>query len=167
MFIDDTLVMCDETDIANNTGFTLIGSAKSIRPRAGDANPDNATLDISSGEPIYVVIEVDTAFATENITEYELALFTHTASTGVTGGVQLNSIRFVTGQFTAGRRFVFTLPKPQPGADAYEEFLGVGGRKTGATTSGTASGKITAFLTKDVDNWFGTATRVEPADPAN
>ena len=165
MFIDSTLSFAEEADISNSTpGFTLIGSAVDVRPVG---ITDNTLADLSGGEPIYVVIEVTTSFASTNITEYELALFTHTANTGVTGGEMLWNIRLLTQRFAAGQRFVFQLPVPLEGQDNYERYLGIGGRKTGTTTSGTASGQITAYMTKDVSNWSGTATRVPATDPAN
>lgn len=149
MLIDSSLEMCDNAAVANASSDTLIGSAKQIRSMTAD----NATVDFSAGEPLYVVIEVTTAIAA--VTNYEFKLWTDADSGVIAGGTQLwSSGAQAVANYPAGKRFIINLPEGN-----YEEYLGVSGAASGADTSG-ATGNINAFITKDVTNWTSTNTRV-------
>lgn len=154
MFIDDSLEMADNTAVFDGLTADQFGTGKEIRAVIGD----NATADLSGGEPIYVVIEVTEALA--GATSYEIQLYTHTAATGIESG----TLVFTTGavaaaDFAVGKRWIFTLPEAE-----YEAFLGLAGLRVGSAVS---AGKVNAYLTKNVRNWQGTATRVPATDPAN
>jgi len=150
MLIDSSLEMCDNAAVANASSDTLIGSAKQIRSMTAD----NATVDFSAGEPLYVVIEVTTAIAA--VTNYEFKLWTDADSGVIAGGTQLwSSGAQAVANYPAGKRFIFNLPE-----GSYEEYLGVSGAASGADTSG-ATGNINAFITKDVTNWTSTNTRTD------
>jgi len=156
MFIDESLEMADNAAVADSASDALIGTAKQIRAVTGD----NATVDFSAGEPLYVVIEVTTAVAA--VTNYEFKLWTDADSGVIAGGTQLwSSGAQAVANYPAGKRFIINLPE-----GSYEEYLGVSGAASGADTTG-ATGNINAFITKDVTNWQGTATRVPATDPAN
>ena len=150
MLIDSSLEMCDNAAVANASSDTLIGSAKQIRSMTAD----NATVDFSAGEPLYVVIEVTTAIAA--VTNYEFKLWTDADSGVIAGGTQLwSSGAQAVANYPAGKRFIINLPEGN-----YEEYLGVSGAASGADTSG-ATGNINAFITKDVTNWTSTNTRID------
>lgn len=157
MFIDSSLEFADAEDVNDGTGFSVIGDVKDVRPVGVS---DNALADLSAGEPLYVVIEV-----AENLagpTSYELRFYTHTASTGVTSGVQMWTTGTVlTADFVVGKRWIFSLPEHE---DGYERYLAIAGARTG---NAVTTGQINAYITKDVRNWTGTATRVPATDPAN
>jgi hypothetical protein len=156
MFIDESLELADNAAVADASSDTLIGSAKQIRAVTGD----NATVDLSAGEPLYLVIEVTTALSA--VTNYQFKVWTDSDSGVIAGGTQLwasgvNAIAY----YPAGKRFIINLPEGD-----YKEYIGVSGAASGADSSG-AAGNINAFITKDVSNWTGTATRVPATDPAN
>lgn len=158
MFIDSNLEMCDNTGVNDNTAFQLIGSVIDVRPVGVS---DNTLADLSVGEPLYLVIQVTESLA--GPTSYELRFYTHDQTTGVTGGPQLwTSEAITTANFVAGLTYIIPLPSDP---NAYERYLGIGGAKVGA--GAITAGKINAFITKDVANWTGTATRVPATDPAN
>jgi hypothetical protein len=157
MFIDSSLEMCDDTAVGDTTTFQLIGSVIDIRP-AGD--PGNVLADFGVGEPLYLVVQVTEALL--GPTNYELRFYTHDATTGVTGGPQLwTSTTVATADFVEGLTYIVPLPTHP---EAYERYLGIGGARTG---NAVTAGKINAFITKDVSNWTGTATRVPATDPVN
>ena len=152
MIIDSSLEMCDGQAVNNSTSYAQLGDAIDLRP-VGIA--DNATLDISGGEPFYLVIKLDTAITTAD--NYELALFTHTASSSANSGEMLVTTGLLAvADLVINKRWIFSLPEPEPGVDAYERYVAICGKKAG---SGTAAGSFTAFLTKDVTNWSATNTR--------
>jgi hypothetical protein len=158
MFIDSNLEFCDGTDASLDTGdgTTKLGSHLDIHPLGSD----NATVDFSAGEPIYLVIEVTTTFVGSGAS-YNLRLVS-SSETALTGGTTSNI--WTTGAegiatFAAGKRYIVSLPEHE-----YQRYLGITGTATGANVT---AGAINAYLTKDVENWQGTATRVPATDPAN
>ena len=154
MLIDSNLEMCDATSAALTTaaGITKVGDHIDIHPLTGD----NATIDLSGGEPIYLVIEVTTAFVGSGAS-YKIELTTST-ETALTGGTTENiwttgSLGLSSGAWAAGERWIATLPR----ADYYR-YLGIRGTATGANVT---AGAINAFITKDVENWTSTDTRTD------
>ena len=148
MFMDSTLEMADNAAVAASTE-ALIGAAVQIRSATGD----NPTVDLSAGEPLYLVIELTTGIGT--VTNYEFRVYTDADSDVTTGGTQLwaSGVRG-RAYFPTGKRFIVSLPE-----GAYEEYIGVSGAASGATSTG-GTGNINAFITKDVSNWTSTDTRV-------
>ena len=156
MFIDKSLELADNAAVADSASDALIGTAKQIRSVTGD----NATVDFSAGEPLYLVIEVTTAVTA--VTNYEFKVWTDADSNVIAGGTPLwsSGARAVV-NYPAGKRFIVNLPEGD-----YEEYIGISGAASGADTSG-AAGNVNAFITKDVSNWTSTATRVPATDPAS
>ena len=151
MIIDSSLEMCDATAAALNTGdgITKVGNAVDIHPLFSD----NATVDLSAGEQLYLVIEVTTLFAGGTNASYKIDLTTSTEA-ALSGGTTANI--WTTGSltmasWTAGTRYIVSLPE----AD-YHRYLGLRGT---AGTANVTSGNINAFITKDVSNWTSTNTR--------
>lgn len=152
MIIDSSLEMCDATSAALGTidGITKVGNAVDLHPLSSD----NATVDLSAGEKLYLVIEVTTLFAGGTNAAYKIDLTTSTDA-ALTGGTTANI--WTTGSllmtsWTAGTRYIASLPE----AD-YHRYLGIRGT---AVTANVTSGNINAFITKNVTNWTSTDTRI-------
>lgn len=138
MILDERLEFCDAT--ALNTGAAgsyLLGDVIDL-----DASPG----DIGSGEPLYLVIQVDTTAtsggsATANFTlasDAQAAIATDgSATVHATTGAQ------AVATLTAGRTFCFAIPLI---GNVYERYLGI--LQTTAVAAFTA-GKINAFITLD------------------
>ena len=153
MLIDSNLEMCDATSAALNTsdGITKVGDHIDIHPLTGD----NATIDLSGGEPIYLVIEVTTAFVGSGA-NYKIDL-TSSTETALTGGTTKNiwptgTLAVNDDYWAAGERWIVSLPQ-----DDYLRYLGI---RATATSANVTAGNINAFITKDVTNWTSTNTRV-------
>lgn len=139
MILDERLEFCDAT--ALNTGAAgsyLLGDVIDLQFAAGG--------DIGAGEPLYVVITIDTlptsgGAATANFTlasDAQAAIATDGSAT-----VHATTGARTIAQMAAGTKFVFALPMEGP---AYERYLGI--LQTTAVAAFTA-GKINAFITLD------------------
>jgi len=154
MFIDSSLEFADDKAVpttGTGTQNLMIGEID-LRP-VGIS--DNTTVDFSAGEPIYLVIEVTTAIAGAG-DQYAFSLFTDDVKTtagATSSGAQIFDTGLSASHRTAGKRIIVTLPEAN-----YERYLTLHGRSNNATAP--TSGKINAFITKDVVNWTSTNTRV-------
>jgi len=154
MFIDSSLEFADNTSVpltGTATDDLMIGEID-LRPVGVS---DNTTVDFSAGEPLYLVIEVNTAISGAG-SSYAFSLYTDDVST-TAGAESAGQQIFDTGlkgvNRNAGKRHVFSLPE----AD-YQRYLTLHGRSDNGTAP--TAGAITAFITKDVTNWTSTDTRV-------
>lgn len=156
MLIDSSLELADNATLPTSGTLTnnlVIGGSIDLRPLIAD----NATVDFSAGEPLYLVIEVTTIPA-GTLTTYNFTAFTHTASVAA-GSAAAGTELFRTGLIAkallpAGKRFIVSLPEAN-----YARYLMVAGAAN-ATGSGVVdTGNINAFITKDVTNWTSTNTR--------
>lgn len=163
MFIDSSLEFASDTAVpttGTRTDNLMIGEID-LRPAGEDSDATTPkTVDFSTGEPLYVVVEVTAAIT--GVTQYAFTLFTDneetTAGTTSNGALLLDT-GLNAANIAVGKRFVFTLPEGE-----YQRYLTLHGR---ANTSATTGGTVTAFITKDVNNWSGSVTRVPATDPAN
>tara|TARA_R100001510_G_C7626234_1_gene186056 strand:- start:200 stop:670 length:471 start_codon:yes stop_codon:yes gene_type:complete len=156
MFIDSTLEFCDSV--------TLSGTG--IEEKKGNVldlsdTTDNALKDLGSGEPIYLVLNVTTAFASGTSVRIDLR-------SGSNADLESSSpvIHWTTGVVAAanyGTLTGMTIVQLPTRPNDYKENVGIHVTTVGAVTGGVAD----AFLTKDVPNWQGSATRVPATDPAN
>jgi len=149
MIIDSSLEMADAALITNAVAANVKkGDAINLHPLIAD----NATVDFSAGEQMFFVLEVTTAFvgsgASVNIL---LTTATDEALTGTPITIWETTVLGV-GSFPVGTRWKISLPK----AD-YKQWLGLRVTTSGATTT---AGAVNAFLTKDVNQWTSTNTRV-------
>ena len=155
MFIDSSIEFCD--------GVTLSGTG--IAVKKGEHIDLNATSDLTehdlgSGEPLYLVLNVSTAFSGGTNVKIDLRSGTADTLTGTfdihwtTGTISASDYGDLTG------RTIIALPK---NVFKYRRYLGIFVTTSGAVTGGVAD----VFLTKDVANWTSTATRVPATDPAN
>ena len=159
MFIDSSLEIADNTDVKLNNGVTAkLGNEIDLR---GDkAILDNATVDLSAGEKMFLVIEVTASFVGSGASyKFNLTTSTESALTGGTTKDIWTSGNQGVAELVKGKRYIANLPEAE-----YHRFLGLRGTATGANVT---TANINAFLTKDVTNWQGSATRVPATDPAN
>lgn len=158
MLIDSSLELADNATLATSGTLTnnlVIGGSIDLRPLIAD----NATVDFSAGEPLYLVIEVTTIPA-GTLATYNFTAFTHTASVDA-GDAAAGTELFRTGLIAkallpAGKRFIVSLPEA-----AYARYLMVAGAANATGSGVVATGNINAYITKDVTNWSATNTRTD------
>lgn len=143
MILDELLEFCDAT--ALNTGGAasyLIGDQIDLK---------TAGLDIGAGEPIWLVITVDTPVdsASDNTVQQFHLVSDDSASiaTNGTATYHISTKAFAQTEVDAAGDVIFAGPIP---AGVYERYLGI--LHTTSTAAATA-GKINAFLTKDAARW--------------
>ena len=143
MILDKRNEFCDAT--ALNTGAPgtyLIGDQIDL---------GTVARDVGNGEPLYLVITVDTRPTSGGAATAQFTLASdNTASiaTNGTASVHFQTKAFTIAEMTAGA-VLAAVPLPIEGV-AYKRFLGI------LQTTGTAAftgGRIDAFLTPDVAKW--------------
>ncbi len=143
MILDSRLEPADAVQITFGAGTNLIGDVIDLGSPARD---------IGQGQPLYMNIQVSTAFAGGTAMQFILA----SDSTAViaTSGVETRhflSDVFLDATLIQGFAFSFALPMGDVAASVvpYERYLGVLGVGTGTHTAGA----IDAFLTIDPHGW--------------
>lgn len=139
MFVDDKLEFCDNT-AANGTGVSLL---------VGDvADRLNIPADLGTGQPMYLVIQVSTAYTASGTSiEFQFRSSTLVALTGGTTVTHLTTGAVSTvAILPVGTRWIFPLPG---GTSSYQQYLGIWMVTVGAV----AGGSIDAFLTCDASAW--------------
>lgn len=147
MILDERLEFADATSVAASAGTALIGDVIDLE----------TARDIGNGEPIYLVIQVDTAIITggaAGTVKFQLASDAAAAiATDGSATVHYDTGTIDTGAagagLTAAGATIAAIALPMEG-NAYEQYLGI--LCTTATTTTTA-GAINAFLTTDVSKW--------------
>lgn len=139
MILDDRLEFCDATSAVLNIGNAIIGDVVDL-----GATP--TLRDIGAGEPLYLVLQVDTTFVgATSTTTFDLVSDSVAAlTTSKTTHLSTGAIPVAT--LVAGYTMIFPLPM----GVTYERYLGLW--ETVATANVTA-GKINAFLTHDPAKW--------------
>lgn len=140
MIMDRRTLFCDAEAAFGTAATRLEGSQIDLE----DAR------DIGNGQPLYLVIVVDVAFASAAAATVNIILASDATAAIATDGsatVHLQTGVLDFDELTAGKTFVFALP---PEGNVYERFLGIL-VVTGAQT--TTAGSITAFLTPDPTGW--------------
>lgn len=139
MILDELTEFCDATSAAINIGNAIIGDVIDL-----GATP--TLRDLGAGEPVYLVIQVDTEFAGANGTVQLQLCSDSTANLATSKTVHLDTGAIPVATLVAGYTKVMALPIEA----AYERYLGLW--ETVATTN-ISAGKINAFLTHDVAKW--------------
>lgn len=148
MILDKLTEFADAQSVVGTAGATInVGSQIDL----------GSARDIGAGQPLYLVINVDTSIITGGAAgtiAFQLASDA-TASIAVNGSqtIHYTSKAFVTdddalNELDAGETAVI-IALPMEGV-AYEQFLGV---QVVIGTTDTTAGKINAFLTHDVAKW--------------
>lgn len=139
MILDDRLEFCDATSAILAIGNAIIGDVIDL-----GATP--TLRDIGAGEPMYLVLQVDTTFVgATSTTQFQLASDS-TANLATSKTVHLDTGAIPVATLVAGYTKVIALPLEA----TYERYLGLW--ETVATANVTA-GKINAFITHDVSRW--------------
>lgn len=141
MILDTRTEMANAAAIALNAGNAIAPNTSVI-----DLGATPTLRDIGTGEPLYLVLHVDTAFVGSGATiQFELASdSTEDLATSKTVHLTTGAVGVAT--WAAGYTKVFALPQEA----TYERYLGLW--MTVATANVTA-GKLDAFLTRDVTRW--------------
>jgi hypothetical protein len=142
MILDKRNEFCDAT--ALNTG----GAGTYL---VGDQIDLGAARDVGNGEPMYLVITVDTLPTSGGSATAQFALASDASASIATDGsatVHLQTKAFAISEMAAGQ-VLAAIALPMEGV-AYERYLGI--LQTTATAAFTG-GKINAFLTHDVAKW--------------
>jgi uncharacterized protein YaiE (UPF0345 family) len=141
MILDELTEFCDAT--ALNTG----GAASYL---IGDVIDLGASgLDIGNGEPIYLVIQVDTSFSTGSSPTAQFHLCSDAqAAIAVDGSATYHFSTSAIAAATCIAGYVIAAVAVPMGT--YERYLGIVQTTAVAAFS---SGKVNAFLTKDVARW--------------
>ena len=131
MYVDKELLLCD-AQVVCNSGSELSENIIDL----------GAAKNVAKGQPLYLVITVDTSFATA--TSINFQLMTHTTTTVSSGSIMVETGAIAIASLTAGRA-----PIVIPVADA----LGTAKRYVGLycvlAGSNATAGAITAFLAHD------------------
>ena len=146
MIMDELLEFADATALdTSGTDTDLIGDV--IDLGSAPTNP----VELGNGQPVYLVIQVDTAVTSGGSATVEFKLVSDAAAAIATDGSA--SVHYASGaigkaSLVAGYELVVPVPI---GADVpYERYLGI------QATTGTAAltaGKINAFLSLDPKGW--------------
>lgn len=137
MILDERTEFCDATSAVLNIGNAIIGDVIDL----------GATLqDIGNGQPVYLVIQVDTAFVgTNSTTTFDLCSDS-TANLATSKTTHVSTGAIPVASLVAGFTKILALPIEA----TYERYLGLW--ETVATANVTA-GKINAFLTTTPAKW--------------
>lgn len=139
MILDEFNEFADATSAILNIGNAIIGDVIDL---------GGTTQDVGNGEPLYLVIQVDTTFVgATSTTKFELASDS-TADLATSKTVHFATDAIPVATLVAGYTMAVALP-----FGAYERYLGLW--ETVAVANVTA-GKINAFLTHDVSKWVAT-----------
>lgn len=135
MILDERSEFTDATDVSASTGTAL----------AGDVIDLTVARDIGQGQPIYLVIQVTTLFASGGSATVNFRLRSDGVAaihaTTSTAHVETGAIAF--GSLTLGAQFVLALPSE---GLAYERYLGV---QVVTGTATTTAGSVNMFLTTE------------------
>lgn len=135
MILDERTEFADAAAIALNIGNAIAPNTDVI-----DLGATPTLQSLGAGQPIYLVLQVDTAFVGASATiQFELASDS-TANLATSKTTHINTGAIAVASYSAGATFVYALP---PNAN-YERYLGLW--MTVATANVTA-GKLNAFLT--------------------
>lgn len=138
MILDDRLEFADALSCGANVNAILgdvidLGATPTLR-------------DIGNGEPLYLVIQVDTAIVgTTSTVQWQLASDS-TADLATSKTVHLDTGAIAEATLVAGYTIAIALPI----AATYERYLGIW-QTVG--TNELSAGKVNIFLTRDVAKW--------------
>ena len=149
MILDKLAEFCDATSVAAGASTALVGNVMDL---------GSATRDLGNGQPVYLVINVDTEIITGGSAGtilFQLASDAQAAiATDASATVHLTTATLVTDDAAANSDLLNAgatiLVAALPQGTTYERYLGI--LCTIGTTTVTA-GKINAFLTADPTGW--------------
>lgn len=143
MILDERLEFADGEDIS---GFTAAGGDELI----GDVIDLETARDIGNGEPLYLVIQIDTAIAgTSSTVQFKLASDAQAAiATNGSATVHWSSAVIAEATLVAGY-VVAIVPLPYESPE-YERYLGV---QADVGSANLSAGAVSAFLVRNPSAW--------------
>ncbi len=142
MIMDKLSEFCDAVAASTaGTGTYALGSQYDLGV---------ATRDIGQGQPLYLVISVDTAFTSGGSATVQFQLVSDAQDPPAADGTETIHIEtqdFPVATLVAGYKIVHPLPM---GDLDYERYVGM---QTIIATAALTAGKINAFLTLDPSGW--------------
>lgn len=141
MILDETLTFAEALAVNAAASTALVGDVIDLGSPPGD---------LGVGQPMHLVIDVTTAFASAGAAVVQFVLASDAQAVITTNGTEtrhLISDAFAYTELTAGRRIIIRLPSGYPN---YERYLGLLVITSGATTT---AGSISASLVLDAQNW--------------
>jgi len=141
MILDERTELADAAAIALNIGNAIAPNTDVI-----DTGSTNVLKDLGNGKPVWLVLNVDTAFVGATATiQFQLASDS-TANLATSKTVHIDTGAIAVATWAAGYTKIYALPVEA----TYEQYVGLW--MTVATANVTA-GKLNAFLTTDVAKW--------------
>lgn len=136
MIIDDRLEFCDAVAATGTDASAIVGDV---------VDTGNFTKDLGAGEPLYLVIQVTTAYSGGTSVEFQLRTSTLAALTGGTTTTLVSTSAIAVATAAAGYTLIYALPT----GPTYQQYLGMWKVTVGAVSAGA----INAFLTTDPSKW--------------
>lgn len=143
MIMDEKLEFADATALSTaGTGLAAVGDVIDL-----GATPQ----DLGNGQPLYLVIQVDTAVTSAGSATVSFQLVSDGTATLAANGTETlhyASAAIPKASLVAGYEIVVAVPLE--GSIAYERYLGI---QQNVGTAALTAGKINAFLTFDPKGW--------------
>lgn len=142
------MIMDDRTEFADATS---VGTPNNSTVNVGDIVDTSVVRDMGNGQPVYLVVTVDTAITSGGAATVAFLLVSDSTTTIATDGTatkHLESAAIPVATLTAGYKQVMVLPAESP---AYERYLAFQVKETAGQA--LTAGKVNAFLTLDPYGW--------------
>lgn len=153
MIIDKNLEFADAV---------AVGALNNTTGNLGDVADLGLTgRDIGTGTPLFLIIQITTAFTSGGSAIVNFQLVSDGVSSPAVDGSQtihLKTDDFPVANLTLGKTFVIPVPTGIEDVTDYERFLGVQARETGSQA--LTAGAVNAFLTLDSYGWRAYADAV-------
>lgn len=137
------MILSELEEIADATSLSTAATGRQL---VGDQIPLSVARDIGAGEPVFLVISVDTAIQSTGAATVAFELVSDdSASISTTGAAtqHLTTGDIPVASLVAGYQRAFALPQELP---AYEGYLGL---IANVGTVALSAGKVNAFLTRN------------------
>lgn len=143
MIMDELLEFADATALSTAaTGLAAVGDVIDLGA---------AGQDLGNGQPLYLVIQVDTAVTSAGSATVSFQLVSDsTATLAANGSETLHYASAAIGKASLVAGYELVIPVPLGGSNAYERYVGI---QQNVGTAALTAGKINAFLTFDPKGW--------------
>lgn len=153
MILDELTEFCDATALdTSGTDTDLIGDVVDL----------GVARDIGNGQPLYVVIQVETEVdSAADGASVEFVVASDDSASIATDGTATEHVStgaVAEASLTAGKTFILTLPLE---GNAYERYLGILTKTSGEAVT---AGAVNAFFTMDPSAWKAYADALDKID---
>ena len=142
MFMDNTLEFADATSV---------GTPNSTTVNVGDIIDTGVIRDVGAGQPLYLIITIDTAVTSGGAATVAFLMVSDSTSTIATDGTATKHIEtdaIAVASLTAGYTMVVPFSSVNP---SYERYLAFQVKETAGQA--LTAGNVNAFLTIDPHGW--------------